>query len=344
MNKTVIHFLNVGHGDCTIIEHPSGRLTMIDINNSKSLSDKDVAGLAAALGVSEWEFRRAGSILEGSTMSWEDYYKSKLVDPHDYYKTNFDGRSIFRYVQTHPDMDHMSGLDRFFWQEQVPLWNFWDVAHAKTMTDIDFTKARYDYRDWEAYQNLRAGNGPISTHTVKNNLRFAKASYWVEDGLSVLSPSQSLIDLSDEKEEWNNVSYVLRLEFGGRSVLLPGDAVQEAWAEAVEQVHPNLLSADILKAAHHGRKSGYHKEAVDLINPHAVICSVGKKPETDAHQDYKAHGAEVYSTRNHGTIVVTMWEDGEVWVKDSAGKTLTSLAPLSESAKMARALFGGYHV
>jgi hypothetical protein len=30
-----IHFLNVGHGDCTIISHPSGRLTMIDINNSQ---------------------------------------------------------------------------------------------------------------------------------------------------------------------------------------------------------------------------------------------------------------------------------------------------------------------
>ena len=28
-----IHFLNVGHGDCTIIEHDSGRITMIDINN-----------------------------------------------------------------------------------------------------------------------------------------------------------------------------------------------------------------------------------------------------------------------------------------------------------------------
>ena len=30
-----IHFLNVGHGDCTIIEHPSGRLTVIDINNGE---------------------------------------------------------------------------------------------------------------------------------------------------------------------------------------------------------------------------------------------------------------------------------------------------------------------
>jgi len=31
----VLHFLNVGHGDCTFIELPSGRLMMIDINNSK---------------------------------------------------------------------------------------------------------------------------------------------------------------------------------------------------------------------------------------------------------------------------------------------------------------------
>jgi hypothetical protein len=30
-----VHFLNVGHGDCTIIRHPDGRLTMIDINNAK---------------------------------------------------------------------------------------------------------------------------------------------------------------------------------------------------------------------------------------------------------------------------------------------------------------------
>ncbi len=30
-----VHFLNVGHGDCTIISHHSGRLTMVDINNSQ---------------------------------------------------------------------------------------------------------------------------------------------------------------------------------------------------------------------------------------------------------------------------------------------------------------------
>jgi len=347
MNKTVLHFLNVGHGDCTIIEHASGRITMIDINNSKSLSDKEVENLAAALGISTWEFRTRGSLNAATGKSWEDFYKDKLVDPHEYFKSNFkDDSSVFRYIQTHPDMDHMSGLHRFFMQEKVPVWNFWDVAHAKTLLDVDFDKARYDWYDWEAYEKLRTGNGPDGkSHQVKNNLRFAKASYWSEDGISVLSPSQELIDFSDAKESWNNVSYVLRLDYGGRSVILPGDAVQEAWAEVVDQVHPNLLNADILKASHHGRKSGYHKDAVDIIKPHAVISSVGKKPETDAHKDYKSHGAEVYSTRNKGTITVTIWEDGELWVQDSEKVKLTSLEPLqASSASLARSLFGANYV
>ena len=35
-----VHFLNVGHGDCTLIKHHSGRLTMVDINTSQEY-DRD---------------------------------------------------------------------------------------------------------------------------------------------------------------------------------------------------------------------------------------------------------------------------------------------------------------
>ena len=38
-----VHFLNVGHGDCTIIKHPSGRLTMIDLNNSQDFDAETFA-------------------------------------------------------------------------------------------------------------------------------------------------------------------------------------------------------------------------------------------------------------------------------------------------------------
>src|SRR5262249_1637194 len=68
-----IHFLNVGHGDCTIIEHPSGRLTMIDINNSQEY-DSDTfeellkerrtrQGLANALGIGTNPFAGAAATL-----------------------------------------------------------------------------------------------------------------------------------------------------------------------------------------------------------------------------------------------------------------------------------------
>ena len=76
--------------------------------------------------------------------SWEDYYRSLLVDPYDYYQANFAGKEIFRYLQTHPDMDHMSGLYRFFWQERVPPVNFWDVGHAKACEEKDFDSSPYD--------------------------------------------------------------------------------------------------------------------------------------------------------------------------------------------------------
>ena len=42
-----IHFLNVGHGDCTLLEFPSGRTTLIDINNSKVVDKKTEEELAS---------------------------------------------------------------------------------------------------------------------------------------------------------------------------------------------------------------------------------------------------------------------------------------------------------
>lgn len=42
-----VHFLNVGHGECSLIAHPSGRLTMVDINTSHDY-DWNYRGLCAA--------------------------------------------------------------------------------------------------------------------------------------------------------------------------------------------------------------------------------------------------------------------------------------------------------
>lgn len=326
MDSTKIHFLNVGHGDCTIIEHASGRLTMIDINNSKTLPDDDEAALAESLGLTLSQFR-TGTF---QTKSWEDYYKSLLVDPRDFWQANFNGRHLFRYIQTHPDMDHMSGLASMFWGEKVSLGNFWDVGHGKTMEKQDFDSSPYDWNDWLAYKYLRDGeHADDENHKVMQKLRGDSGDFWTEDGLTVLGPTQDLIDYCDNIDKYNNCSYVLRLDYGGRRVILPGDAEKPAWDNIEADCDPADLACDILKAAHHGRESGYSESAVDAMSPTLVICSVGKKPSTDASDEYRSHGAKVLSTRNSGTITVQIWADGDIWVLDHEGQRIETLAPLT---------------
>jgi hypothetical protein len=66
------------------------------------------------------------------------------------------------------------------------------------------------------------------------------------------------------------------------------------------------------------------------MSPDIVICSVvGKKPDTDASADYAKIASSVLSTRYHGTIKITVWYDGEIWVEDRQGQRIASLAPLA---------------
>ncbi|MDX3712275.1 hypothetical protein PV733_25665 [Streptomyces europaeiscabiei] len=321
-----IHFLNVGHGDCTIVELPSGRIMMIDINNSKKLPEEDEKALALAKGVSLYDFRHQARFIKGRFRSWEEYYKSLLVDPADYFKENFPGKSLFRYIQTHPDMDHMSGLHRIFWDEKVDLVNFWDVNHDKTFKESDFDYGPFDYADWEAYENLRKGKGPDgSTLKVLNKFRGWTGEYWTDDNIEILSPTPELIDGCAASGSYNDCSYVLKLTHAGRTVILPGDAEAAAWKSILDEPGEDAIKCDILKASHHGRESGCHEEVVDAMSPEVVICSVGKKPDTDASDEYKSHGAKVLSTRFNGAITVTIWDDGDVWVENQAGERIYTI-------------------
>ncbi|MGA5305931.1 ComEC/Rec2 family competence protein [Nucisporomicrobium flavum] len=325
-----IHFLNVGHGDCTIIKFPSGRIMMIDINNSNTLPEDDVVALAESKGMSTWAFRNQVTL--EAKRSWEDYYKSLLVDPAEYFNVHFPGESVFRYVQTHPDLDHMSGLHRFFWQDRIRLVNFWDVAHAKELDEENFKNCPYDYADWVAYLALREGWGPNSDgsldkehHKVLNLLRGSSADFWAGDGVEILSPTAELIEACNASDKYNNVSYVLKLTYGGRSVILPGDAEASAWKSILDEPGAGQIACDVLKASHHGRESGYHEEAVDAMSPEVVICSVGKKPSTDASDEYASHGAAVLSTRFHGTIKMTVWGDGDIWIDNHKGDRIYTI-------------------
>jgi len=102
-----VHFLNVGQGDCTIIEFPSGRVGMVDIDNLDIVDDdtarevleeyqRSAAYLVAkALGRDVWR--------EASEFFSKQY--APLTNPLAYYDTHIGRhREIFRLLITHPDM------------------------------------------------------------------------------------------------------------------------------------------------------------------------------------------------------------------------------------------------
>lgn len=367
-----VHFLNVGHGDCTVIEHASGRLTVIDINNGDELDNDSQTevlaelahqrrmglvaaamtnspaqlpagglsglglnqprslgvglrnspvklGALAGIGLASPGVGSGGILARGGfgalpkikskTDQLKDAgYSIDLTNPIAHIKAI--GKPVFRYIQTHPDLDHMRGLATLK-AEGLGITNFWDTKHQKKP---DFNSDS-DKEHWQEYQRLRIGNGAV---TVLQLYRDHKGVFWNQepesvnggDGIEILAPTPDLIREAIQAENWNNLSYVLRVNIHGITAIFGGDAEEEVWEDIVKRYGAGL-KCDVLKASHHGRDSGYHQKAVELMSPKYTIVSVGKKPDTDASNKYRACGSKVWSTRWKGNITIDVGPEGK---------------------------------
>jgi beta-lactamase superfamily II metal-dependent hydrolase len=243
--------------------------------------------------------------------------KNKLTNPIDYLKAHFAGRSIFRYIQTHPDLDHMAGLHRLI-EEKIGIVNFWDTKHCimKDEGALRTSQANNkDIRDWHAYQWLRGGSVPGLT--VLNLTRGASDRFYAQDGFAIWTP----VDYKHQQNpnaDPNALSYVLCMMVGDCRVLFGGDATIAMWEEMHTFCQGGFPKIHLLKASHHGRKSGYHMPSVRAMNPDVTILSVGDlKAKDDADAGYEKYSIKgCHSTLEHGDIVARCWSDGEVWLRE----------------------------
>jgi competence protein ComEC len=348
-----VHFLNVGHGDCTIIEHPSGRLTMIDINNSQDydpgsfqeLVEEEkrkrsaAAGLAGVLNaVAPNPFNALAAATSPSNPfnalaratnpgvsslfslfeppSLEEVARadaaSEITDPIEFLKKNYPNQPLFRFILTHPDLDHMRGLKNL--HDHVGFVNFWDTCNTKAAPS-NF-KGSADQEDWRFYQLLRRGAvaGPYIHNYTQGDAKFAFAcdefGNLGGDNIEILSPAPALVTDCNAGEKSNDLSITIRVRHGNKSVLLPGDAEAAAWANMVLTYKGGLRST-FLKASHHGRDTGFDLDALKLIAPIMAFVSVGRKPDTDASSKYRQQCPRVLSTRYHGDIELRILDNGD---------------------------------
>ena len=308
-----VHVLNVGHGDSIVIEFPSGRLTVIDINRSEAMDDdslKEVINTCNPSGAATDSFLYKYGLLNYKTLLEQAGYDIKLTDPIPYIKSltqvGCNTGNIFRFVSTHPHMDHSTGLSDL--SREVGMTNAWVLPNSYAQ---DLSKLSESQKaDWALYKSFR--DETKCTVRVVRPFAGVAGDFWAGDGIKVLSPSPDLLETADKNKNANGMSYVLLIEHGLSKVILGGDAEEATWDFIVEKYHDEIADIQFLKASHHGRDSGYHQPAVKLMSPKYTAVSVGKKPETDASNKYRRYSDHVVSTRWHGTMVFELDEYGNI--------------------------------
>jgi len=107
----------------------------------------------------------------------------------------------------------------------------------------------------------------------------------------------------------NNDSLVLRLKFGDRTVMLPGDAEKQAEKEILEENNEAILGADVLKVGHHGSKNSTAPGFLAAVHPRLAVISVGEDnpyghPNPELLERLESAGVRTLRTDRDGAVHV----------------------------------------
>ena len=186
-------------------------------------------------------------------------------------------------IATHPDADHIGGLD-------IVL-NHFDVKAVYAPRVTHTTKTYEDF-----------------IIAVKNEgLKFKEAKAGIELPLDGIK-AKFVAPVNTYSDDLNSWSAVLKLEFGEISFLFTGDATFKSEADMLSTNQD--LEATVLKLGHHGANSSSSDDFLNKVNPKYGIVSAGLNnkyghPTPEILAKLNNRGVEVYRTDLQGTIVAT---------------------------------------
>jgi beta-lactamase superfamily II metal-dependent hydrolase len=107
----------------------------------------------------------------------------------------------------------------------------------------------------------------------------------------------------------NDDSLVMRLHYGERSFMLPGDAERRAEEGVLSANAPEAPQADVLKVGHHGGKNSTTVEFLEAVRPQVGIISAGEgnpygHPSTGLLERLDNAGVRILRTDRDGAVHV----------------------------------------
>jgi len=247
-----VHFLNVGEGDCTIIQHGSTRCTVVDICAGNTTGNMLLKTLLEIAG----NFRRC------------DY----PTNPIDYLRS-IGVTSVFRFIPTHPEMDHLDGFNALV--DAFNIVNMWDSGVRREKPP--FNGGKYKEVDWDRFVGIRDGQKD-GTNTVRAHAgdRFKFANETTKnpgdfDALYILAPSEELVNAANEDGDVNDASFVILYCTTAGKILMPGDAHDATWKYVLDNYEAAVKDCKVLMAPHHGRHSNRSFDFLDVVKPRVTL-------------------------------------------------------------------------
>lgn len=180
-------------------------------------------------------------------------------------------------VLTHLHSDHAGGV-RELLDEGIPI--------RQCVMPSGALEADFDEEVLPLLARMEANGTVIETVCRGDILQ------WAEGKLTVLFPPEGF-----SASNANDGSMALLVEAEGVKLLLTGDLSAQYGQYAA-------VSADVVKAAHHGSKNGTTQAFLDESAPSAVLVSTKRESAADYLRGIT--GADVYSTLESGAIIIRM--------------------------------------
>lgn len=269
---SLVKSLSVGNGDMFYIKHGSDNFTIIDC-------------------------------------CMDDNNEVEIVDE---LKRESKDKEITRFISTHPDDDHIRGLD--YLDNQMGIVNFYCVKNEATKED--------ESTDFEKYCELRDSN--------ENSFYIEKSCgrKWMNQegdgrgssGIRILWPIPSNQYFKNALKEAkvgdspNNISPIIEYSLNeGATILWMGD-LETDFMENIKDV-VDLPEVNIFFAPHHGRKTGtIPKKLLESMNPDIIIIGEADSNHLNYYDGYNT----ITQNRAGGIILDCTTNKVHIYVENNA--------------------------
>jgi len=253
-NEMVIHFINVGQGDATLVEFQCGAL-LVDLGGETNNGFKG----------------------EERLISYLDQFFQRRTD----LEKTFDLLAI-----THPHIDHTTAAKTM---DQCRFTRLLTNGHSSTRSGAKQRKLEeYARANDIEFSSIALENISDQAGLTINDIE------GFQECRGTLPKITALWGHADHawSDDPNDHSIALKIELGASSLLLTGDAEEPAMKKMIAKyAQTDLLDIDIYQLGHHGSKNGTIPELAKAITP---VIAVGSQGNPDKRQYVRGRAFNSY--------------------------------------------------